>query len=109
MKNKNILEIVYKILKNRKSEKIKIINISYRTIVSTYFIICTASSITHIKSILKYLGLVIKKQDMYTRSAERTIDKSWILIDLGNIIIHVMIKQTRKYYRLEKLWNKNNI
>jgi len=73
-----------------------------------YIFICTATSKRHAKSIAEHLIRHFKAQLPQTPKSEGLEECEWVLIDLNNIIVHIMLKETRDFYRLEQLWKNNS-
>ena len=65
-------------------------------------IIATGNSKTHLEAIAK--NVVSRAKDSMARPLGVSSDKEWVLIDLGDIVVHVMTEQTRDYYQIDKFW-----
>ncbi|MEM7017743.1 MAG: ribosome silencing factor [Pseudomonadota bacterium] len=100
-----LLNVVLEALDDLKAENIKILNVEGICSVADRLIIATGNSSRHVKSIAKNV------QDSAKTSGERPLGVEgedtgeWILVDLGDIIVHIMQPQTREFYQLEKLWD----
>ena len=77
------------------------------TSIADRMIICSGRSSTHVKSIANNVVKAAKKENLKVLGLEGTNNSEWVLIDLGDIIIHVMQPATRDYYNLEALWDIN--
>jgi ribosome-associated protein len=73
---------------------------------SDYFIICSGESKRQIKAIIDTISDELKKENVFPLHEEGTPDCGWILLDYGNIIVHVFSPMERDYYQLEKVWEK---
>lgn len=70
-----------------------------------YFIICTVRSQTHLRGLLNSLREYFHSKRMRIPLGHKNLkDQSWVLIDCGNLVIHLMEKEKREFYELEKLW-----
>jgi ribosome-associated protein len=70
-----------------------------------YFIICTIRSQTHLRGLLNSLRDYFHKKRIDIPIGHKSIkDESWVLIDCGNFVIHLMDREKREFYELEKLW-----
>lgn len=98
------LDIINKALKKIKSKDINIIEVERLTQMMNYMIICTATSNTHADAISKNLKLTVKNSGIKILGMEGQSNSGWILVDLGDIVIHIMLKEMREFYQLEKLW-----
>ncbi len=72
-----------------------------------YFIITTVRSQAHLTSLVGHLGRFLKEMSLPARNGKRGKDeKGWILLDCGDIVVHLMEKEQREFYELERLWFK---
>ncbi len=69
-------------------------------------LIVTATSSRHALAIASHLGEEMKKQECFGKPCriQKDQDSEWILIDFGSVIVHILQKETREFYNLEKLW-----
>jgi ribosome-associated protein len=72
--------------------------------VTDYFLVCSGRSTTHVKSISEAIREELKEADVRPLHAEGTADSGWILLDYGDVLVHVFLEDTRAYYALERLW-----
>ena len=87
-----------------KGEDLLLLDVTQITSLSDYILIVTGRSSTHCKSLAQNLRKQAKENNLPILGYEADPQSEWILLDLGDIIIHVMQQQTREYYALEKLW-----
>ena len=105
--NSRIFKLILKAIQEKKGENI--ISLDLRKIpeaVSDYFIICEASNTTQIRAIADFVEETIKKElgeNPYRHEGFNALQ--WVLIDYVNIVVHVMLKETRKFYKLEEMWS----
>ena len=74
------------------------------TFVADYFLICSGESTTQVKAIAEYIERELSSAGMKPRGIEGLDYSHWVLIDYGDVIIHIFEKETRDFYDLEKLW-----
>lgn len=97
--------LVTETLSAHKAQDVKILNVSSLTDVMDTMIICTATSSRHAASVADKLIIAVKKAGVRPfNSVEDQTETGWILVDLLDIVIHIMLKETREFYSLEKLW-----
>ena len=73
-----------------------------------YFVICSGDSERQIKTIYEEIEHILKKEGISPHHHEGTIDSGWLLLDFGEVIIHIFASVEREYYKLDKLWSRAN-
>ncbi len=98
--------LVSQLLTDLKVKDISIINVQTLSNVMDALVICTATSSRHAASSAEKLVAALKKAGIQPfNSVENQKETGWILIDLLDVVVHIMLAETREYYNLEKLWN----
>ncbi len=97
-------EIAIEVLKNKKAQDIKVIDISELSILADYFIIATGTSSTHVQSLAENLEEKLNEAGFDMHHKEGFRSGSWILLDYYDIVIHLFSKEERDFYNLERLW-----
>ena len=105
MKNNKTAKIAVSVLEDLKGDNVTLIDTREKSDIFDTMIIATGTSDRHIKSLADRLILDIKKRGLDVLGVER--DRAWILVDLYDVIVHVMLEETRNFYSLEKLWQVN--
>lgn len=103
---KENLKAVIEVLEDKKGKDITIIDLTKKSIMCDYFVLVTATSKTHSQSLEENLKFLLKEKKMYTKSIQGAREASWIVMDYGDIIIHIFTEDRRDFYKLEKLWEK---
>jgi ribosome-associated protein len=70
-----------------------------------YFILCSGDSARQISAIYEEVEHRMKKEGVLPHHYEGTVDSGWMLIDYGDIIVHIFSPEEREYYRLDELWS----
>jgi ribosome-associated protein len=70
-----------------------------------YFVICSGDSDRQIEAIREEISKALKKEGVITHHSEGTAESGWVLLDLGNVIVHIFSPQQRNYYQLDDLWS----
>lgn len=102
---KSLKDIVIHALEDLKALDITILDVRHLTSITDIMIICTGRSIRHMQSIADNVVLAAKQHGYRPLSTEGNPNSGWVLVDLGDIVVHVMTDEVRKFYELEKLWN----
>ncbi|MBR6595541.1 MAG: ribosome silencing factor [Oscillospiraceae bacterium] len=101
---KEIAIAVTKALDEKKGMDIKLLKIDRVSSLADYFLICTGTSNTHVKTLCDYAEYTLETlgESMLGREGHR--GNSWELLDYGTIVIHVFTEEAREFYALERLW-----
>ncbi len=106
-RNNKIFKAIISAIQEKKGEKI--VSLDLRKIheaVSDFFIICEASNSTQLKAIADNVEHVVKEKcDETPYKHEGRQGQQWILIDYVNVVVHIMLPEPRKFYRLEEMWS----
>ena len=95
---------VTKALDSKKGIDIKLLRIEKVSSLADYFLICTGTSNTHVKTLCDYAEYTMEQlgEPMLGREGHR--GNSWELLDFGSVVVHVFTDEARKFYDLERLW-----
>jgi ribosome-associated protein len=96
--------LVIEKLEDMKAQDIKVIDVRGRSPVTEMLIIASGNSTRHVKSLAESVALAAKEAGIPPLGIEGQQDAEWVLVDLNDIILHVMLPATRDFYNLEKLW-----
>jgi len=101
---KEVAYEVTKALDSKKGMDIKLLRISDVSSLADYFLICTGTSNTHVKTLCDYAEYTLEQlgEPMLGREGHR--GNSWELLDFGSIVVHVFTQEAREFYSLERLW-----
>lgn len=95
---------IFESLHNFKAEEIILIDVRESSNLSDFIFICEGRSQLHCKGIAENVVLSLKHQGEINLGVEGELEGNWILVDYGNIILHIFHPEIRKYYNLEKLY-----
>ena len=95
---------VTKALDEKKGMDIKLLRIEKVSSLADYFLICTGTSNTHVKTLCDYAEYTMEQlgEPMLGREGHR--GNAWELLDFGSVVVHVFTEEARKFYDLERLW-----
>ena len=101
-----LLKLCEEIAYDRKAENIIRLDLSEVSAVSDYFILCTATSEPHIRAVAERIQRgVLEKLKVKPVHVDGSPESGWIIVDFGNVMIHIMTASCRELYQLEELWN----
>lgn len=99
------LKTIVKALDDKRATDIDVLEISNLTSLGDYFVICTCNSSVQVRAAADEAEFKMKEAGYPPLHVEGYRGGNWILLDFNDIIVHVMEKETRDFYSLEKLWN----
>ena len=101
---KEVATIATKAMDSKKGMNIKLLKIDRVSSLADYFLICTGTSNTHVKTLCDYAEYTLEQlgEPMLGREGHR--GSAWELLDYGTIVVHVFTEEARKFYDLERLW-----
>ena len=101
---KEVAYQVTKALDEKKGQDIQLLKIDEVSSLADYFLICTGTSNTHVKTLCDYAEYEMERlgEPMLGREGHR--GNSWELLDFGSIVVHVFTQEAREFYALERLW-----
>ena len=95
---------VTKALDEKKGMNIKLLKIDRISTLAEYFLICTGTSNTHVKTLCDYAEYTMEQMEEPLLGREGHRGNSWELLDYGAVVIHVFTEEAREFYNLERLW-----
>ncbi len=106
MKSIELAEVILSALKERKAFDIVKINVEEKTSIADYFIIASARSSTQVKALSEHIEEAVEKNGGRAIRKEGLQDARWIVLDFGDVIVHLFNDETRLFYHLERLWGE---
>ncbi len=101
---KEMAKLAYKALEEKKAEDIKIINIEGISTLADYFIIASGSNNKQVQAMADNVEEVLYKAGYEKKQTEGYSTANWILIDYGDIVVHIFDTENRLFYDLERIW-----
>ena len=104
-------DIAEKILNDGKAENIISISLEGKSSIADYMVIATGTSNRHVIALSNQINIKLKNLGFQIYSIEGQRDGNWVLVDAGDIIIHLFKSEVRDYYNLDKMWSTpiNNV
>ena len=100
-----LLSLVMGALEDLKGVDIKVIDVSELTSITDRMVVVSGTSTRHVKALADNVALKAKQAGNPALGVEGAAAAEWILIDLGDVVVHVMLPAVREFYALEKLWS----
>ena len=104
MTPKEVAAVAAKALDDRKGVDISLLEITDVTTIADYFLICTGTSSTQVKSLCDAVEEAMDNAGEPALRREGHRSGTWVLLDYGCLVVHVFTEETRQFYDLERLW-----
>lgn len=103
-KAKEMARLAYKALEDKKAEDIRVINIEKVSVLADYFLIASGMNKNQVQAMADNVDEVLHKAGYPSKQMEGYQTANWILMDYGDIIVHVFDRENRLFYDLERIW-----
>ena len=100
----DLLANVHAAVQELKAKDVVEIDVRGKSSVADYLVIASGTSTRHVKSIADEVVKFAKKLDVMPLGVEGEREAEWVLVDLGDVVVHVMLPRVREFYALERLW-----
>ncbi|WP_018953686.1 ribosome silencing factor [Thioalkalivibrio sulfidiphilus] len=104
MQTEELTELVVKALEDLKGQDIKAIDVRGKTAITDMMVIASGTSDRHVKALADSVIVKAKEAGVMPLGTEGQGDNEWVLVDLNDVVVHVMLPRVRDFYNLEKLW-----
>ncbi len=104
MPSRDKVLLCLELVRDKKAENARVLDMQSTSPVADYILICSGSSDRQVKAIADSVRSGLKKKGCYDIGAEGYSEGRWILIDYGDVIVHVFSDEMRKFYDIESLW-----
>lgn len=104
MKKPSLIEVVVDALDDLKAQDVRVLDVRGLTTITDAMVICTGTSSRHVASLADHVAEKARESGHRPMGVEGKAESEWVLVDLGDAVVHVMQAQTRAFYQLEKLW-----
>ena len=101
-----LLNKIIKLLEDKKAINLKTLDIKEQSTLADYFVISSGTSNTHIKALADNVEVELKKEDIYPNKIEG-YNTEWILMDYGDVVVHIFTEKERQNYDIEQLYARN--
>lgn len=108
MDSKTIIDVAANALNDKKAIDIKVIHVEDLTVLTEYFVIATASSSTHVRSLADEVEDKLNESGQTPNHIEGKTT-GWLVLDYGSVIVHIFTKDQREFYNLEKIWSDGEL
>lgn len=102
--SKKMVKLAFEALDEKKGEDIQIIEIKDISIIADYFIIANGTNSSQVDALVHSVSDKLSKEGFEPKRIEGVRSASWILMDYGDVVVHVFSKEDRLFYNLERIW-----
>ena len=100
----DIARAIETFLDNKKGRDIKVLHVEDVTSIADYFVVCTATSNTHVKALSGEVEYQLERRGVNAYHVEGKDNNSWVVLDYCNVLVHVFNREAREFYNLDKLY-----
>ncbi|MBE8214815.1 MAG: ribosome silencing factor [Endozoicomonadaceae bacterium] len=101
------LQLALNTLDQMKGENIVFIDVQKKTSFTDTFVFVNGTSTRHVSALAKHLRMHAKKNKISVLNVDQQKNSDWVLIDLGDTIVHIMTEKAREFYDIESLWQSH--
>ena len=101
---KKMVKIAYHALDEKKAEDIKIINLEGISVLADYFIIANGTNSSQVQALVDNIEEELHKAGYSLKQREGYSNGNWVLLDFGDVIVHIFDRENRLFYDLERIW-----
>ena len=102
--SKEMVKIAYNALEDKKAEDIRIIDIEHVSVIADYFLIASGSNRNQVQALAENVEEQLYKAGYEKKQTEGYTAGNWILLDYGDIVVHIFDHENRLFYDLERIW-----
>ncbi len=101
---KVLAEALIRALDSKRAQKIELLRVGDITILADYFILCTATSTTQIRTLSDLCEEAAENLGETVHHKEGERESGWVLLDFSTVVVHIFLPKQREFYQLERLW-----
>ena len=106
MNTTEMSNFIAKAASDKKARDIVMLDMRNISIITDYFIVCSANSTTQVKAIADNIEVELAKQNFNFKSKEGYREGRWVLLDYCDCVVHIFLDEDREFYNLERLWSE---
>ena len=99
-----IAKAIEEFLDNKKGRDIKVLHVEDVSNIADYFVVCTATSNTHVKALSGEVEYQLERRGVNAYHIEGRDNNSWVVLDYCNVLVHIFNREARDFYNLDKLY-----
>lgn len=107
MQGQELYDFIVDKLDDSKAVDIQVLDVTEKSSITDYMVVCSGTSNRHVNAIADHVSVDAKAAGLNLLSVQGKDTGEWVVVDLGDLIVHIMQEETRDFYQLEKLWGRN--
>ena len=100
-----LAKAIGEVLDNKKGHEVRVLHVEEKTSIADYFVLCTGNSGTQVKALAGEVDFKIEQRGVAADNVEGRANNSWIVLDYGNVVVHIFSREAREFYNLDKLYD----
>lgn len=109
MEGKELALFAAAIAEDKKAQNIMILDLQGISVVTDYFLLASGNSLTQVKAVAEEIEAKLEEKGLRPINQRKIKESGWLLLDYGDVVIHIMRNEERNFYQLEKLWGDGEI
>ena len=105
MDAKELALIAAKALDDKRGKDIVALKVDEMTVITDYMVIATGRSVPQVKALADSVEEALAEHEIFARRREGLTEGRWVVLDYGDVMVHIFHEQDREYYQLERLWS----
>lgn len=105
-----LARMIVNVVEDKKAENIVLLDLGPDTVIADYFVIATGTSDRQLKALAEHVRQAVKEQaERLPHGMEGVAESGWVLLDYGDVVVHLFQQHERRYYDIEGFWKKANV
>lgn len=100
-----LLQVVVTAAEDKKAQNIVALDLKNISLVADYFVICHGNSDVQVQAIMTEIRKQAESRGVRVRGIEGVDSGRWVLVDIGDVVVHIFHREEREYYNIERLWS----
>jgi len=92
------------VLDAKKGHEVRVLHVEDKTSIADYFVLCTGNSGTQVKALAGEVEFKLEQREVAPDNVEGRGNNTWIVVDYGNVVVHIFSREARDFYNLDKLY-----
>jgi ribosome-associated protein len=92
------------VLDSKKGHEVRVLHVEDKTSIADYFVLCTGNSGTQVKALAGEVEFKLEQREVAPDNVEGRGNNTWIVVDYGNVVVHIFSREARDFYNLDKLY-----